>query len=138
MAKLKLDFSDVQSFVKCEEGTHQVKLKKVEEKVASSGNEMLSMQFEVVSGVSTGATLYDNFVLTDKALWKLKSFLEIVGMKADGRVALDTDKLVGKKCLVEVGHEEYNGKQQSRILDYKKLTAVDEDVDNDGDDDWEE
>lgn len=141
--KLKVDFTDVESFVRCEEGKHVVRLMEIEETESSNGNPMLAAKFEVVKGESTGAILYDNFVLTDKALWKFKSYLSVVGVKADGRVALDLDKLEGKRCLVEVGHEEYNGSTRARITDYKKLAAdpkeVDEDdVDEDEDEDEEE
>lgn len=138
--KLKLDFTGVESFVKCEEGKHLVRLKKIEEKTASTGSPMLEAQFEVIKGSSTGATLYDNFVLTEKALWKLKSYLSVVGMKVDGRVALDLDKLVGKQCMVEVGHEEYNGQTKARINDYKKLELdpVDEDEDEDYEDELDD
>lgn len=141
--KLKVDFTDVESFVRCEEGKHVVRLMEIEETESSNGNPMLAAKFEVVKGESTGAILYDNFVLTDKALWKFKSYLSVIGVKADGRVALDLDKLEGKRCLVEVGHEEYNGSTRARITDYKKLQAdpkeADEDeVDEDEEDDEEE
>lgn len=142
MAKVKLDFSNVESFVKCEEGEHVARLKKIELKTASTGNEMFEAQFEVVQGGSTGATLYDNFVLTEKALWKLKSYLEVVGVKADGRLAVDTDKLIGKKCVIVVKDEEYNGRVRPRIQDYKKIKAqvdtTEGDIDDLEEDDWED
>lgn len=131
--KMKFDFTDVESFVKCEEGRHVVRLMEIEETTASTGNPMLAAKFEVVKGESTGAILYDNFVLTDKALWKFKSYLEVVGVKADGRVALDLDKLEGKKCEVEVTHEEYNGSMKARIADYKKIK-----IEADPEDDYED
>lgn len=124
--KLKVDFTDVESFVRCEEGEHVVALHEIEEKVSSTGNDMLAVTFKVVKGESTGATLYDNFVLTDKALWKFKSYLEVVNVKADGKIALDLDKLIGKRCSVLVKHEEYNGQLRARIEDYKKIKAAPE------------
>lgn len=133
-----MDFTGVESFTKCEEGKHVVRLMEIEEKTASTGSPMLAAKFEVVKGNSTGAILYDNFVLTEKALWKFKSYLEVVGMKADGRVALDLDKLEGKKCIVEVAHEEYNGSTKARITDYKKMEVVAVDEDEDDEEDFEE
>lgn len=121
--KMKLDFSNVEAFIKCAEGQHVVKLVEIEETESQAGNDMLNATFKVVKGQSTGANLYDNFVLTEKALWKLQSFLMAVGMKADGKVLLDLDKLIGKMCIVEVAHEEYDGKTRARIQEFKKLAA---------------
>lgn len=143
--KMKLDFSNVEAYVKCAEGQHVVKLLEIEETESQAGNDMLNATFQVVKGQSTGAKLYDNFVLTEKALWKLQSFLTAVGMKADGKIVLDLDKLIGKTCIVEVAHEEYEGKTRARIQEFKKLAVKedepdddDEDIDDDDDDIEEE
>lgn len=121
--KKKLDFTGIEAYVKCAEGQHVVKLIDIEETESQAGNDMLNATFQVVNGTSTGAKLYDNFVLTEKALWKLQSFLVAVGMKADGKVVLDLDKLIGKTCIVEVAHEEYEGKTRARIQEFIKLSA---------------
>ena len=138
--KMKLDFSGIEAYVKCAEGQHEVKLVEIEETESQAGNDMLNATFQVVKGQSTGAKLYDNFVLTEKALWKLQSFLIAVGMKADGKIVLDLDKLIGKTCIVEVEHEEYDGKTRARIQEFKKLAAKadepdDEDIENDDEED---
>lgn len=141
--KMKLDFSGIEAYVKCAEGQHVVKLVEIEETESQAGNDMLNATFKVVKGASTGATLYDNFVLTEKALWKLQSFLIAIGMKADGRITLDLDKLIGKTCIVEVEHEEYDGKTRARIQEFRKLAAAadeepdDEDIEDDDDADEE-
>ena len=132
-----MDFTDVESFIQCAEGEHIAKLKEVEEKVSSTGNDMLSVKFEVTKGSSTGATVYDNFVLTEKALWKLKSYLEVVGMKADGKIQIDLDKLIGKACIIQVKYEEYDGKNRAKIDGYKKFAASPE-AEDDDDEDYEE
>lgn len=137
--KKKLDFTGIEAYVKCAEGQHVVKLIDLEETESQAGNDMLIATFQVVKGASTGAKLYDNFVLTEKALWKLQSFLVAVGMKADGKIVLDLDKLIGKQCIVEVAHEEYEGKTRARIQEFIKLaTASDDDEDVDDDEDIEE
>jgi hypothetical protein len=138
--KMKLDFSGIEAYVKCAEGQHVVKLVEIEETESQAGNDMLNATFKVVKGASTGATLYDNFVLTEKALWKLQSFLMAVGMKADGKIVLDLDKLIGKTCIVEVAHEEYDGKTRARIQEFLKLAskAEEEPDDEDIEDDEEE
>ena len=138
--KMKLDFSGIEAYVKCAEGQHVVKLVEIEETESQAGNDMLNATFKVVKGASTGATLYDNFVLTEKALWKLQSFLVAIGKKADGRITLDLDALIGKTCIVEVAHEEYDGKTRARIQEFKKLSSKaeeepdDEDIEDDDED----
>lgn len=131
----KLDFSNVQSFKRCEEGVHTVKLVQIDEGTSQAGDDMLKATFEVIKGESKGARVFDNFVLTDKALWKFKMCLSAMGVKCDGKIAVDLDKLIGKTVNVEVGHEEYNGQKRARILDYTKLVA---ETDEDDEDDFDE
>ena len=142
MATVKLDFSGVESYLKCAEGEHVASLKEAELKTSEAGNDMIACVFEVVAGASTGARVFDNFVLTEKALWRLKTYLECLGIKADGKLKLDLSKLIGKKCIIEVAHEEYKGQTRARISDFKKLVAetkpAEPDDDEDDDDDWDE
>lgn len=135
----KLDFSKVEFYVRCSEGQHTAKIVEVQENTTQAGDDMLTMVFEVIKGDSKGARVFDNFVLTDKALWKLKQLLQVIGIKCDGKIALDLDKLVGKVCDIAVYHEEYNGKMKARIDEYIALKRQnDDEEDNDDDDDDEE
>ena len=147
MAVVKVDFSGIESFIKCEEGEHVAVLKETELKTSEAGNDMISCVFEVVAGASSGARVYDNFVLTEKALWRLKTYLECIGIKADGKLKLDLDKMTGKRCIIEVSHEEYKGQVRARISNFKKLAAqaantASEDTESTStdsdDDDWDE
>lgn len=117
----KLDFTHVESFARCSEGIHTVKLIEITEAVSQNGDDMLKVTFEVISGNDKGCRVFDNFTLIDKALWKFKQFLVSAGVKADGKVAIDLDKLIGKVCDVNVIHEEYNGVTRAKIADYQKL-----------------
>lgn len=139
----KLDFTGVESFARCSEGVHTAKLIEIEEAITQSGDDMLKATFEVISGQDKGCRVFDNFTLSDKALWKLKQFLVSAGVKADGKVAVDLDKLIGKVCDITVIHEEYNGVTRAKISDYQKLIkpakAADmEDYDEIEEDDEEE
>ena len=133
--KKKLDFSGVESYTKCAEGQHTAKIVEVQENTTQAGDDMLTMVFEVIKGDSKGAKVFDNFVLTDKALWKLKQLLQVIGIKCDGKIALDLDKLVGKVCDIAVFHEEYNGKLKAKIDEYIALKRNDDDEDDYDDDD---
>lgn len=133
--KLKLDFTGVESFQRASEGVHAVKIATAEVKQSQGGNDMIVVAFEVTKGADKGARVYDNFVLTDSALWKLKGLLQAIGMKADGKVQLDTDKLVGKVCQINVQHEEYDGKLRARCESIMKFVAETSDDEFEDDDD---
>lgn len=140
--KKKLDFSNVESFAKAAEGRHRVKIVEINEQTSQGGDDMLVFVFEVIKGESKGARVYENCVLTDKALWKLQQILQAIGIKCDGKVALDLDKLIGKVCEIDVFHEEYEGRTRARIGEFFKATSAkssdDEDVDDEDDIDDED
>ena len=140
--KKKLDFTNVESFAKAAEGRHRVKIVEINEQTSQGGDDMLVFVFEVIKGESKGARVYENCVLTDKALWKLQQILQAIGIKCDGKVALDLDKLIGKVCEIDVFHEEYEGRTRARIGEFFKATSAkssdDEDVDDEDDIDDEE
>ncbi len=146
MAKKKIDFSGVETFQKAPEGTHVVKVATMEEVSFQSGNDGFKVAFELIKGSAKGARVYENFPLADNSLWKLKSLLEAVKIKCDGRIMLDTDKVVGKTLEIDVTHEEYNGQMKARVAEMRRLGAgkveesdEDEDFDEeDFDDDDEE
>lgn len=131
--KVKLDFSNVQSYKKCAEGIHTAKLVQIDEGTTQGGDDMLKAVFEVTKGDSKGARVFDNFALTDKALWKFKICLSAMGIKTDGKIAVDLDKLVGKLVDIEVAHEEYNGQVRARITDYSAVEDTDDEFEDDDD-----
>lgn len=142
--KVKVDMTGVESYSKASEGIHTAKVVEILEKASQGGDDMLQFAFEIIKGDDKGSRVFESFVLTDKALWKLKSFLQAVGMKADGKLVLDLDKLIGKICDIEVFHDEYNGQKRAKISDYYKVgkggsTEPEEDeADDDEDEDEDE
>lgn len=130
--KLKVDMTGVESYTRCSEGEHLAKVKKVEmSTVQGSGDDCIKAVFEVLKGADKGCQVFETFSLSEKALWKLKSFLQAIGIKADGKLTLDLDKLEGKVCVIDVVHEEYNGQKRAKISSYLKESAEDEDEDED-------
>lgn len=138
--KIKVDMTGVEAYSKVNEGIHAAKIVEVEQTQSQAGDDMITVAYEVTSGPDKGGRVFDSFVLTQKALWKLKVLLKALGMKCDGRLIVDLDRLIGKACDIEVFHDEYNGQIRAKISDYYKLgthstpesTAdVDDDVDED-------
>ena len=141
--KLKVDMTGVESYTRCSEGEHVAKVKKVEMgTVQGSGDDCIKAVFEVLKGSDKGCQVFETFSLSEKALWKLKSFLQAIGIKADGKLTLDLDKLENKVCVIDVVHEEYNGQKRAKISSYLKESAdedeEEEDEDEEEDDEDEE
>ena len=130
--KLKVDMTGVESYTRCSEGEHLAKVKKVEMgTVQGSGDDCIKAVFEVLKGSDKGCQVFETFSLSEKALWKLKSFLQAIGIKADGKLTLDLDKLEGKICVIDVIHEEYNGQKRAKINSYLKDSAEEEEEEED-------
>lgn len=134
---VKVDMTGVETYTKASEGIHTARVSEIEDKVSQGGDQMLQFTFEIIKGEDKGYKVFDNFVLTDKALWKLKSFLQAIGMKADGKLKIDLDKLIGKTCDIEVFWDEYNGQTRSKISDYFKVGKNAASADDDEDEDEE-
>lgn len=129
--RVKVDMTGVESFTRCPEGEWLAKLKKIEEvEIQGSGDDGLKAQFEVIKGAAKGSSVFETFSLTEKALWKLKSFLDAIGVKSSGRLSIDLDKLEGKVCIVDVIHDEYNGQKRAKISAYIKPGDSSEDEDD--------
>lgn len=137
--KLKLNMEGVESYTRCPEGEWLAKLTKIEMgEVQGSGDDCLKARFEVIKGSAKGNTVFETFALSEKALWKLKSFLEAIGVKATGKISLDLDKLEGKICIIDVIHDEYNGTKRAKINAYIKPEDDSDDDDEDEVDDEED
>lgn len=132
MAKLKVDFTGVESFVRAEEGRHTAKIIKAEVRKTSAGDDMISATLEIMGGVSKGARVFDNYPITPKALWKLKQVLGAIGLKADGRIMIDTDNLLNKVVTIEVEHEEYGGQLRARVRGYYSAATTHTEAEEEG------
>lgn len=117
MANLNLDFSNVQGNVVLEEGMYNVTIEKVEEKTSSTGKPMLLVRFKEEE---EGAVIFENYVLTEEALWKLKELLSAAGIECSGTVDFDTEELVGLMFKAKIVKEQYNGSDMNRIKKYTR------------------
>lgn len=124
--RVKVDMTGVEAYNKASEGQHVVKIVSIDEKTSQGGNDMLQCCFEVAKGNDKGCRVYENYPLVESALWKLKGMLQAIGMKAEGKISLDLDKLIGKQLIIEVTHEDYNGQTRARVAECKKLSAADD------------
>lgn len=134
MTKKRIDFTGIETYQFPSEGRHPAKIVKAEETVTNSGDDAIKVTFEVIAGADKGARISNLFSLTEKALWKLKTMLQAFGMKCDGEIILDLDKLVKKVCFIDVVEDEYDGKKRAKIDAFARYTAPASDNDDDEDD----
>lgn len=111
MAKT-LDFSSVPSNEPLVEGTYELTISKVEEKQSQSGKDMILVTFK---HDETGTAIWENYVLQENCLWKLKELFDAVGIDTTGPVDIEWSDLVGQMVMAKVIQEEYNGNMKNRV-----------------------
>lgn len=133
---ITVDMTGVETFSKVSEGIHTAKVKEINTTTTQAGDDALQVIFEVIKGEDKGGRVFETFTLIDKALWKFKAFLKAIGVKHEGKIKIDLDKLIGKTCDIEVFWNEYNGQTYTKISDYFPIgkTAYDEEEDEEDDD----
>ena len=111
---LNLDFSNVPSREPLDEGIYSLTIAKAEETTSSTGNPMLKIEFDV-NGVDGNRKLWDNYVLIDKCMWKVKELFDALGIDTERVVEMDVTELTGLQVNAKVIQEEYNGDTVNRI-----------------------
>lgn len=104
----------------------------------SSGNPMLKVRLDLQGA---DGCVWDNLVISEKAMFKLITFFESVGVKKKGEpltmpIGEAADRAVNCEGRCKIKHEEYNGKLGAKVdkyivLDSKapaKLTKEDEEA----------
>jgi hypothetical protein len=117
---INIDFSSVPTREALPEGIYQLQIAAVEETVSSTGNPMLKVTYDVL-GVDGNRKLWDNYVLIEKSLWKLKELFDALGLDTADIVELDVAELVGLQLQGKVIQEDYQGSTVNRI---KKVMAA--------------
>lgn len=111
---LNLDFSSVPSREPLEEGVYNLSIAKVEETTSSTGNPMLKVEYDV-NGVDGNRKLWDNYVLIDKCLWKIKELFDALGIDTQSIVEMDVTELIGMQVNAKIIQEDYNGETVNRV-----------------------
>ena len=111
---LNLDFSSVPSREPLDEGVYDLTIAKIEETTSSTGNPMLKVEYDV-NGVEGNRKLWDNYVLIDKCLWRVKELFDALGVDTSELVEMDVSELLGMQVRAKVIQETYNGDIVNRI-----------------------
>lgn len=98
--------------------------------------------FIITEGKYKGQEFSDELYLTDKSLWRIRGFLEAMGVAVPKKkVSVNFKKYIGKTLGVTLSDDEYNKRIRSRVsdfLDEETLRGADEDDDEDFDEDAED
>lgn len=111
---LNLDFSNVPSREALPEGVYELQIAKVEEKLSSNGNPMLKVEYDVL-GVEGNRKVWDNYVLIDKSMWKVKELFDALGIDTSSLVEMDPQELVGQSIQAKIIQEPYEDTIQNRV-----------------------
>lgn len=117
---IMLDFSSVPSREPMLEGLYVLTIAKSEMKKSNSGNDMLSLEFDVQSDANGEAVpgnrkLWENCSMLPQALFKLKNLLESIGYDTSAAIDFEPLDLIGQSVQASVIQEEYNGEMRNRI-----------------------
>lgn len=110
MAKVKYDVSDVEPGQQIDfdipipKGAYRMMIADVTEgESQSSGNPMLTVEYEVSTGEHKGRKVWDYIVLTDSQAWKMEQFISALGKRRKG--TLDTEAIIGERVIAKIKHE---------------------------------
>lgn len=99
---------------------------------ADSGQPYLSVEMEAIEDELKGSKVWGILSLAPAALWKLRGFLENIGMETqDSVMNIDLDEIVGQVVVGHIAHEEYKGKTRNRVVGYSPVDEAEDPKDND-------
>ena len=136
---MRLDFTNVEEkeFKLLEEGIHTAFLFNLEEKMSKTGNPMLVATYKIAKGQDK-YEITDYMALTEKALFRVKRFLEGFGITVPkGSLEFNPDELVGQEVQIEVEHEKVmrEGKERTYLRVKNVIKKESGSIDILGDDD---
>jgi hypothetical protein len=122
MPVIKYDVSDVEvgsGGAQPPAGLYKAKIigitHRTEKRDGSEANDL-----EVILDVGADyANVFTYVGLSAPSAWKLREFLDAMGMNSKG--AIDTDKLIGKQVQVKVNADQYQGEYRARVGTFMKL-----------------
>lgn len=139
----KINHEEAKGFELIEPGDYEVTVINYELKKATTGNNRISVDYEIRSDVPQNhqgqKVLYDNFTITDNAMWRLQAVAKAAGFP-DGMEFNSykewADTLLNKNLVITVGHKTYNGNTYPEVKGFKeskveapeKVTVTEDDI----------
>lgn len=106
-----------------DEGQYRVEVTDATEEESNEGKPYIKVVMKIDDGGDfDGVKIYDNMSLQPQALWKLRSFMENLGIETpEGPMDIDLDELIGASVMIDIIHESYKGKPKNRVNDYSPV-----------------
>lgn len=106
-------------------GEHPASVSLIGTDPSSAGNPMLTLTFSITAGAAKGKDLKVFLVRTPAAMWRLKKVLKALGCDVSGKVLkIKPKELLGKKAILVVKDEEFNGEMRSNVKEVKPFVAA--------------
>lgn len=134
MAKVKYNVSGVEGggdFTPPKPGVYVAKIAEASRRTGEKND--IEVVYEIVKGDFKGSRIWDYVPLTEAAAFRLRQFIDALGLGEKG--TLDTDKILGKKVKIRVKGRTWNDEYRAEIGSVFALDDDTEDDSDDGDDD---
>ena len=139
---VELNFDGVETTSRVPDGDYLVRVANASlEDTKDGDSQYIRFGLSIIDGTHTGKNLRHTNSLKPNALFALRNTLEALGYPIPaGSFDLDLDEITGLEMAVAVENEEYNGKDQSRVVDVFSSDdyEIEDDEDEDEDDEEEE
>ena len=113
-----LDFSGVKDREPLPEGIYELTVIEVDDKaVSSKGSNMVKVTFEEPE---TKSRIWENFVLQENTMFKIKEFFGALGIDTSAAVDVDWMDLVGSTVTCKVVQDTYEERVNNKIKKYLK------------------
>jgi len=123
MPKFLYQNAENKEFIKVPAGEYKFRVKNAVNAVSKAGNETIELQLEVVEGEFKGGIVFDILTFTEKASWRIDTFLKSAGAAPDENeleMELDAEDCNGAivygRVVVEPATDKY--KEKSKIAAY--------------------
>lgn len=136
MALVTLDFNleDVKdSFELLPTDAYEAKITKQELKKSAAGNNMIAIEWTVLTGDFAGRKVFDNIVLMEATAWKVKQYAELIGLESgstlDPELFMGVEAILGIVCRDQTAKEKDQAKAkgydaEAQKNDIKKITKI--------------
>lgn len=125
MARVTVDFSDVQDFEAMPKGEYPVVIVKAEYREAQTEDkyDYINLEMDVTEGEYKGRKQWMILSFSPKALWRMKEILENLGLYQD-EIEVDYDEetmfvtepeLVGLPAIAVISQRPYEGRIQNQV-----------------------
>jgi len=116
--RFKVNFDESSSGL-IPEGAYVVSVFDVAEGTSMSGNKKLVIKYKIEEGKYIGRFIWDSISLSKNSLWRLQKFVRALGFPYTSEQEIDTDEWIGKKLIVLVRKNTYQGKENLKVMDFK-------------------